>query len=221
MIMKLLRILYKKFQDSRIITWVSNTRVMQAYLRLPKWGQIVSYIIVLAISAVFGGSATYASILGANAYEHYQMTRYGVVDPEDRLSLIPENIIDEFEGDGYAVVVRPDNDYFEEHPEVAGVFMSDKKLIVMKEDEYGYIPYHEMGHYVDWKCGDVSELYIFQKIYEEENGDYSYYNAEYSRSDASEYFASCFAEYYLNPVMLKETCPRTYWCIGKCIDMIF
>ena len=219
--MKKLKRMYQKFEDSRFIVWLSRSRAMAAYMKLPKYLRVGIYIVMLMFSTTFGavvamtadGIYSYAK----SRYEHYEMTRYGIVDPAAKVPLLPDNILDAFKEDGYQIVVRPDHAYLEERDEVDAFFDKETKLIVLRHNDDGYVPYHEMGHYVDWKCGKISKSDTFQDIYQEEADDYSLENADYSRSEVNEYFASCFAMYYLEPTDLEEACPESYAYISGCI----
>ena len=135
------------------------------------------------------------------------------------------NILEGLLQDGYDIVVRPDNNYFDstwgEH--TAAFFNPDKKLIVMRRMYDNYIPYHEMGHYVDWKLSFIydckaSATSEFLAVYDTEADSFNLSNASYARSSSGEYFAQSFAMYILNPEELAEVCPDTFLFLKQCMQ---
>lgn len=71
---------------------------------------------------------------------------------------------------------------------------------------------HEVGHYVDHKCNDISLSDEFKVIHnaEVENFSERFIAHENNYSTPDEYFAEAFKQYILNPNILIKTCPETY-----------
>lgn len=113
-----------------------------------------------------------------------------------------------------------------------GVFSPSNKTIQVKHHTDKAIM-HEIGHYVNYKKGYVTNGSEFQSIFKAEKAKYrgfyseicmkfSYGNdlGQYGRTNASEYFAECFRDYYFSKnsrSRLKSNCPRTYQFIEKTV----
>ena len=177
-------------------------------------------------------SYTYYGSEGTSLYiTHYreevtiELPRIGDLSIEETTPELPDMLHKMFLEDGYDIVVRPDNNYFDstwgEH--TAAFFNPDKKLIVMRRMYDNYIPYHEMGHYVDWKLSFIydckaSATSEFLAVYDTEADSFNLSNASYARSSSGEYFAQSFAMYILNPEELAEVCPDTFLFLKQCMQ---
>ena len=177
-------------------------------------------------------SYTYYGKEGTSLYiTHYreevaiEIPRIGDLGIEEMTPELPDILHKMFLEDGYDIVVRPDNDYFDstwgEH--TAAFFNPDKKLIVMRRMYDNYIPYHEMGHYVDWKLSSfygckASVTNAFLAIYDAESDSFNLSNASYARSSPGEFFAQSFAMYILKPEELVEVCPDTFLFLEQCMQ---
>lgn len=217
--MKLLKKIYERAAETKFITGIAESKAMAIYMRLPKWMQIALYIGLLIMSFLFGmGCVMITDTIysyGANMYAHHQMTQYGVVEITDKTPRLPEWMTDSFKEDGFEIVIRPDSDFLQEHEYTEAYFSASEKLVVMRKDYDGFVPYHEMGHYYDWKNDYVSLTDGFQEIYEAEADDYCLARQYYSQTSSKEYFASCFAMYFMYPNDLERVCPLTYQYIDS------
>lgn len=177
-------------------------------------------------------SYTYYGSDGTSLYfTHYreevslELPRIGDLDIAQVTPELPLCLHEMFKEDGYDIVTRPDNDYFSSDwgENTNAFFDADTKLIVMRRMYDNYIPYHELGHYVDWKLISIygskpSVTEDFQAIYDEESDSFNLQNASYARSAPGEYFAQSFAMYILRPEDLAATCPDTYSFIDQCMQ---
>lgn len=106
--------------------------------------------------------------------------------------------------------------------EQTGIFSPAKRQIGLKINA-DYIFIHEIGHYVDYKKGNLSTKTEFKQIYQAEKNKYSTfngYNNSYSKSNAKEYFAEAFRDYFYSAAArkkLKTNTPKTYNFINKTI----
>lgn len=204
--MKLLKLLNK----------IENSRAWALYMKAPKWIQIALYIAFITVGFFIGIGlgvlTTTVKSYGSNLYTHYQMTSYGVINITDKTPELPEWMTEAFEADGFEIVIRPDNDYLQSEAGeyVEAYFSAPEKLIVMRKDYDGFVPYHEMGHYYDWKYDWLSCSTTFRAIYEAEADDYCLARQYYAQTSSKEYFASCFAMYFMYPNDLERVCPLTY-----------
>lgn len=201
---------------NKILSKIENSRAWARYLQAPKRIQVSLYVVLIAVGFIIGIGlgvlTTTVKSYGTNMYTHYQMTEYGVIDVTDKTPKLPEWLTKSFEADGFEIVIRPDNDYLQSEAGeyVAAYFSAPEKLIVMRKDYDGFVPYHEMGHYYDWKYDWLSCSTTFQAIYEAEADDYCLARQYYAQTSSKEYFASCFAMYFMYPNDLERVCPLTY-----------
>lgn len=198
----------------KLLDKIEKSKAWAIYMRAPKWIQITLYIAFIAVGFFIGIGlgvlTTTVKSYGTNLYTHYQMTEYGVIDVTDKTPKLPDWMTDSFEADGFEIVIRPDNDFLQENEYTEAYFSASEKLIVMRKDYDGFVPYHEMGHYYDWKNDCLSGTATFQAIYEAEADDYCLARQYYSQTSSKEFFASCFAMYYMYPNDLEKACPLAY-----------
>ncbi len=114
-----------------------------------------------------------------------------------------------------------------------GFFSSSNKTIQLKRNtDYSFL--HEIGHYVNYKEGNVANSTEFKNIFASEKSKYrAFYSdicmkfsygkdmGQYGRTNSSEYFAECFRDYYFSQNSrnrLKSNCPKTYNYIVKAIN---
>lgn len=94
----------------------------------------------------------------------------------------------------------------------AGLTYNQKRLIyvnnAMPYDCFVNSYIHEFGHSISYEYGMLHGSYEWQKIYKE-NADKSGCG-DYNKSNAAEFFAWSYAEYYLNPESLKAFIPDVY-----------
>ena len=111
---------------------------------------------------------------------------------------------------GYKVVIDPSVSY-------TGYFSSVTKSITLKKND-GTTIYHELGHFLGYRAGNVDRMPAFKKIYEEEKSLYTAANKAYVLQNQSEYFAESYRNYVENEAKLKKERPKTYEAIVSAIS---
>ena len=106
---------------------------------------------------------------------------------------------------GYKVVIDPTVNY-------TGYFSSANKSITLKKNDKTTI-YHELGHFLGYRAGNVDRMPAFKKIYDEEKSLYTASNKSYVLQNPSEYFAESYRNYIENEAKLKKERPKTYEAI--------
>lgn len=71
---------------------------------------------------------------------------------------------------------------------------------------------HEMGHFVDYVCGYLSDTEEYKDIWGSEVEAFKsfHYTADENTNTANEYFAESFQVYIESPSELQEKCPQSY-----------
>lgn len=100
----------------------------------------------------------------------------------------------------------------------AGFFDARNQSITLREESDTV--YHEIGHFVAFIAGNVDTKSDFNAIYQEEKNTFTGSRRVYASQNPSEFFAETFREYTLDPVTLKNTCPKTYEAIVKALSKI-
>lgn len=152
-----------------------------------------------------------------------QLLNKTVNDIKDFLNSTPDKYRD-FKKDGWKIIIstHPPT-YITEIEEkvgykVAGNTYREYRLIYLyfneKQPEYLLEDFiHEFGHYVDWSVGYVSHSKDFEKIYDKyKDGfkDDSFVVQNYTSISPTEFFASCYKDYYINAEALKDGYPELY-----------
>ncbi len=111
---------------------------------------------------------------------------------------------------GYKVVINPNVNY-------TGYFSSATKSITLKKND-GTTIYHELGHFLGYRAGNVDRMPAFKKIYDEEKSLYTAANKAYVLQSPSEYFAESYRNYVENEQKLKTERPKTYEAIVSALS---
>lgn len=117
-------------------------------------------------------------------------------------------IVNSFKKDGYSLVLNSAQSS-------EGIFSSSNKKISVKYNA-DYIILHELGHYVNRKCGNVADSAGFKNAFNSEKAKYVAFdglNSDRGKSSASEFFAECFRDYVYSSAsqkQLKSKCPKAY-----------
>jgi hypothetical protein len=79
---------------------------------------------------------------------------------------------------------------------------------------------HEMGHFVDYVCGYLSDTEEYKGIWGSEVEAFKsfHYTADENTSTANEYFAESFQVYIESPNELQEKCPQSYGYIVNTLN---
>ena len=106
------------------------------------------------------------------------------------------------------------------------------KISILPQYLHSNVPYHEVGHCVDYLCSSTyisnGRLYVklkssgptFRRIYRKEVGKYRALdwetNEDYVTANTTEFFAQAYAEYTCHPKAFRKMCPKTYAFIKSC-----
>lgn len=104
---------------------------------------------------------------------------------------------------------------------VAGVTDFDGKIVYIEDrtSATSRAVLHEIGHAVDYELGGMSLQQRFQDIYVREKHafrDTTSVGDGHEISSPTEYFASAWSEFFMNPGRLKALTPDTYGIIQEC-----
>lgn len=99
-----------------------------------------------------------------------------------------------------------------------GLFDAKNQNITLREEDSTI--YHELGHFVAFIAGNVDTKAAFKAIYKEEKNSLTSIDRVYAAQNPTEFFAECYREYTLNPVVLKKTCPKTYAAIVSALSKV-
>ncbi len=111
---------------------------------------------------------------------------------------------------GYKVIIDPSVNY-------TGYFSSVTRSITLKKND-GTTIYHELGHFLGYRAGNVDRMPAFKKIYDEEKSLYTAANKAYVLQSPSEYFAESYRNYVENEQKLKTERPKTYEAIVSALS---
>ncbi|HCQ6016764.1 TPA: hypothetical protein ACMWN4_001657 [Clostridioides difficile] len=139
------------------------------------------------------------------------------------MSLIPNNVINEFAETGGKIVLTHESlqDRFISEYALAGVYFDKTIYLSDKENWSEQSLIHEMGHFISDLYNDTSDsifldIYANEKNYLKLNSD----NIDYYIKNPDEYFAQCFEEFIINPDRLLKNNLRTYKYIRFCINRV-
>jgi hypothetical protein len=190
-------------------------------------------IIIIIIIPLFLSSPILNNI--GQTYENESYSNYTTVKgkvskivieyAENRISNIPSHIVEAFIKDGGKIYIT-DND-------LNNILESNNSKIVQSRHTLGFFSSkgdnisiwlhgsiydsscgtteHEFGHYLDWKCGWISEHdSLFKLAFEKERESFKHIEDDEYFQDPQEYFAESFKCYCINPKELEKNCPITY-----------
>lgn len=124
------------------------------------------------------------------------------------MNKIPGDILSKLSEDGFVIV-------FTSSLQLGGKIDYNNKIITIKNRTSLL---HEIGHYVDYKCGRISDTEEFRKVFDSEK--YNIHETEYNISSNREYFAESFKNYILYENKVKHKTPKTYEYILKCLEEV-
>lgn len=132
---------------------------------------------------------------------------------QNSINLLPEHIrpiIDE-----WTILLSNHQPFVIDYAEAAsGITYLDKKVIWFSHASDEKIILHEFGHVIDSYLGGISSTEEFKQLYQNNWQSYVESGQEiidiHSISCSSEFFASVFADYILNPDYLKEQSEELY-----------
>lgn len=127
--------------------------------------------------------------------------------------LIPENIREEFEDEGWTIEITEDNlsERYNIEYSILGITLPDEKLIVLRsgQDNISKSLLHEIGHYIDYSNEFPSKSKDFDNIY---NLESSYIKERFSKVkfNKQEYFAEAFRQFILGSSESKIALQNTF-----------
>ena len=148
---------------------------------------------------------------------------------DERLTMVPEKLIENFISRGWQIVVTGRNIEVEipnindQKYTIGTMSIPEKTIYVPDNDEAIYAaPIHELGKFLDQVLLDgYSQTDKFKLMYQIEN---SIFNSMYIHGvpfTEQECFACSFWQYIMNPVEFKQCCPLLYESVQEALDMIY
>lgn len=176
------------------------------------------------VSADRQNSITYAQLNDFAVYDD-TLDLKTVNEVKSWLAFVPNKVIDRFYQDGWTLVLTDELTYIDGKSGYTGLCNYDNRLIGVKSNLYGLSQItmlHEFGHFVDYTYSNYSFLSNnadFQILYNKYKATYVEIAPRaqkgYATSNAKEFFATTFEEYYLYSDKLKEQVPDVYAYIGN------
>lgn len=178
-------------------------------------------------SILIGTLATIASTTNAYAFA---VQPDGYVDQSfveaanDQLDLLPDYLIDAMEDDGLNIYITDKNidSYFfgGYYGSVMGVTDTDDNghtdiYIEDREKAVSDATIHEVGHWLDVYCGNVTSTGEFSQIYNAESNAFCNAFLVNFYYDVREFYAEGFWKYFTDPDILQENCPQLYATIDS------
>lgn len=153
---------------------------------------------------------------------------YFVEKVNGQLRLLPDDLIDSMEEDGVSIFVTDKNidSYFMDgqYGSVMGVTINENGYtniyIEDREKAVCEATLHEVGHWLDSYCGNVSSTGEFSQIYSAETNafcDTFLVNFYY---DVHEFYAEGFWKFLTDPEVLQDNCPQLYAILESNLDNI-
>lgn len=142
----------------------------------------------------------------------------------DSYMLIPENVRERFEEDGWKIYATTENlgqKYYGKKMSILALTVTDEQAIYIDDREKArYSVIHEMGHYIDFSSDFVSGTEEFEEIFNEEADDFRSFHETHKNntSTAVEYFAESYQAMITETEEMMEKCPKTYQFIAKYAD---
>lgn len=150
---------------------------------------------------VIGVSDDYVDKVLSNYYRIPEVARNKFEDFGGVLSITNENLGEKFFNDSSKHIVA-----------VTSYKGSSKECSINIGAKDATSVLHEMGHFIDYVCGYLSETEEYKEIWGSEIEAFKsfHYTADENTSTANEYFAESFQVYIESPNELQEKCPQSY-----------
>lgn len=150
---------------------------------------------------VIGVSDDYVDKVLSNYYRIPEVARNKFEDFGGVLSITNENLGEKFFNDSSKHIVA-----------VTSYKGSSKECSINIGTKDVTSVLHEMGHFIDYACGYLSETEEYKAIWGSEVEVFKsfHYTADENTSTANEYFAESFQVYIESPNELQEKCPQSY-----------
>lgn len=150
---------------------------------------------------VIGVSEDYVDKVLSNYYRIPEIVRNKFENFGGVLSITNENLGEKFFNDSSKHIVA-----------VTSYKGSSKECSINIGTKDATAVLHEMGHFIDYVCGCLSETEEYKVIWGSEVEAFKsfHYTADENTSTANEYFAESFQVYIESPNELQEKCPQSY-----------
>lgn len=160
---------------------------------------------------VIGVSDDYVDKVLSNYYRIPEVARNKFEDFGGVLSITNENLGEKFFNDSSKHIVA-----------VTSYKGSSKECSINIGTKDVTSVLHEMGHFVDYVCGYLSETEEYKAIWDSEVEAFKsfHYTADENTNQANEYFAESFQVYIESPNELQEKCPQSYDYIIKILEVL-
>lgn len=143
---------------------------------------------------------------------------------QTKLALLPSNVKDAFLNDGWDIILT-DMDlnltfYNGKYTEVLGNTIYGEGIIYIKSDEQAVNQaiLHEIGHWLDFHLGYVTDSDEFRTIFEKEANSYIQNYQTTCVRNPKELFAETFWQYVENPQKLEILNPKLYWFMKDTVE---
>lgn len=160
---------------------------------------------------VIGVSEDYVDKVLSNYYRIPEIVRNKFEDFGGVLSITNENLGEKFFNDSNKRIVA-----------VTSYKGSSKECSINIGTKDSTAVLHEMGHFVDYVCGYLSETEEYKSIWGSEVEAFKsfHYTADENTNTANEYFAESFQVYIESPSELQKNCPQSYDYIIKILEVL-
>lgn len=150
----------------------------------------------------------------------------------EQLEYLPDSVWNKFLGMGWKVIITMKdvnaNYYHQGYGGIAGVTLFIEKEIAVygTKGRIDRALLHEFGHFVDFMNAPRYDFATysseFSRIYSEEKDAIKFYNQpdRHAYSNPQEYFAEAFYHSLCHPDSTRESAPKTYEYVMRCVDNI-
>lgn len=144
-----------------------------------------------------------------------------ISDINAQLAMIPSNLITEFQNDGWHIYCTDmDIDavyYNSQFGAVMGTTNYEEHRILIEDRTIAVTDavVHEMGHWLDWHNGTVTDSNEFMNIYYAETDIFKSTFNMTCYYDQKELFAEAFWKYLTNNQQLANSCPQLYTFMSR------
>lgn len=137
---------------------------------------------------------------------------------DDELAQLPDKLLDEFENSSWNIIVTSNDiattygDNQDEKGTVLGItiYNQEKIYIQLNKQAIKEATLHEFGHWLDDHYDDLAKKDEFEKIYQDEKGEFKRHLYDCNGFGENEMFAEGFYRYYKDSANLKSYCPETW-----------
>lgn len=137
------------------------------------------------------------------------------------LRKLPRNMLKTLNQEGWMFILTPrslEEVYESGVPNTVGLTVYYRSRIYIQNNVFSisYCTIHEVGHALDFINNFISYDKEWKSIYENESKQSGL--TSYFTSSSSEYFAECFQKFFLDPVPLQDSAPKSYDFIERFVE---